>query len=539
MLVSLVSPSLIPSKMEQCEGCHSTESAHRLVFCVICSKEYCPSCTAGVFPSRDRIGICLYCGIPQLQQDETPLPSSDFRGTPHRDFHQQNERRSLKGSSPSLSSNNSGSDPGRMPKKQVVKSGILPIEMRCGRCEKAFTPPPSEYRIQMPDTSMNGRIIAIAGADETTAFFCTNCGQAICLDCTPGSFQGGCLYCRQCFPHPVRWKIDGVRQLIDEALLSELYTGAASATVSAEPAHLPRGATPANSKYRQLTNKKLIGKGGQAAVYTCENADHEVVVSKEMVFNDDETFEAQRRQAERMQLLSHSHMIRYLDVISDSSKRSLHIILPYYPKGDLKQFIANHSGPVPTYTLLSITLQLTTALVYLHHQRPPLVHGDVKPENVLLLNNDQVLLMDLDICGEEGCPETSSGTIPSHSQNFAKSSASAFTCEYSAPEIAKGYPKTIKADIFSLGVVTYALAALPSEIFLVHKGVVRLFSDAAWEHEFSALEQILCQAIRKRSPSYPAELQTLIMDMLRYHPEDRPTATDVESRLSKMMMRYL
>lgn len=538
MLASLVSPSLIPSKMEQCKGCHSTESAHRLVFCVVCSKEYCPQCTTGVFPSRDRVGICNNCPIPQRQQTQASPLVSEFRSTPHGDFHQGNERRSPRNSIvQSVSS--TLPDVGKVAKKQVSKGGMAPIEMRCGRCEKTFTRPSQEYRVSMSESAMGGRIGAISGVEKAAAFFCSNCGVPICLECFSVSFQGGYLYCRQCFPHPVWWKVEGVRQLVDEALLSELYTGAAFATVSAEPAHLPSRAAPATSKYRQLTNKKLIGKGGQATVFKCQNADHEIVVSKEMVFEDDKTFEAQRRQAERMKLLSHTHIIRYLDVISDSATRSLHIILPYYSKGDLKQFIANHSGPVPVFKLLSIVLQLTKALVYLHHQHPPLVHGDVKPENVLLLNNDQVLLMDLDLCAEEDSMDSSPLSQNSQHRIYGKSTAGAYTCEYTAPEIRNGRPRTTKADVFSLGIVTYALAALPSEIFLEHNGSVRLLSDDVWERDFASLDRLVRKAIRSRCPTYPSDLHTLIMDMLRYQPADRPSSTEVEGRLSVMMMTLL
>lgn len=538
MLSSLGSPSPIPSKMERCVGCSSTESAHRLVFCVLCSKEYCPQCTTSVFPSRDRVGICQHCSNIQRQQTEAITKSSELKGTPRRDFYQPSEKKGTGRGSLIRGTSSFFSDAGRGAKRQVPKSGITSLEIKCGRCEKVFPGPTLEYRVNMSEISIGGRVGAISGVEKTSAFFCNNCGLPICLECFPISFQGGLLYCRQCFPHLVRWKQEGLRQLVDEALLSELYTGEASATVSAEPAHLPSGAAPPTSKYRHLTNKKRIGKGGQAVVYKCENADHEIVVSKEMVFDDDDTFEAQRNQAERMKLLSHKHMIRYLDVISDSAKRSLHIILPYYPKGDLKQFIANHKGPVPVYNLLSLVLQLTTALVYLHHQHPPLVHGDVKPENVLLLNTDQVLLMDLDLCAEEDCTEASPLSGCSHGSS-SRPSAGAYTCEYTAPEIRNSRPRTPKADIFSLGIVTYALAALPSEIFLEYKGSVRLLSDDVWEKDFSTLTRLVCHAIRTRCPSYPVELQTLIMDMLRFRPEDRPSSTEVEGRLSTMMMQLL
>eukprot|EP00796_Vickermania_ingenoplastis_P002329 gene2329-1464_t len=387
---------------------------------------------------------------------------------------------------------------------------------RCGRCFENFT-------------AFTGRLSSQRG--DTPAYFCRNCCAPICVYCMPSSFEAGYLYCAQCCRDRVCWQAGCVRQFIDERLVEELYSGAASPAISSlAPTRLPARAAPVTTKYRELTGKTLIGKGAQATVFKCQTADGELVVSKEMTFTSTSAFHAQVAQAERMKQLSHTHLIRYLDVISDPAARTVHIILPYYSKGDLKQLIFNHRGAVPVFKLCSLILQLTTALCYLHHQTPALVHGDVKPENVLLLNNEeQVLLMDLDLCGEED------GASATRRQT-GRGEDRAYTCEYSAPEVRLGQRRTPKADIFSLGVVTYALAALPSEIFLMYRGDVLLLSDQAWEKDFSALSRLIRTAIQRRCSKYPPELLDLIMDMLRYRPEDRPTSGEVERRLSDIMM---
>lgn len=479
MLTSLVYPIPHESVLHTaCPGCHRTDNAHLFIFCVTCNEQYCAECIRGVYPSRDRLGICKRCPLP---------PSMAGPG---------------------------GDDV------------ALGSSVQCGRCGSSFA--------VERDSVARRAGPSPPPVSDTTAFFCCSCAAPICLQCLPRSFEAGRLFCSRCCRCPVHWQHAGIRQLIDETLLRELYSGASSASAPAS-CFLRRATAQANPKYRTLSGKTLIGKGGQATVYKCETADKEVVVSKEMTFDSNTAFEEQRRQAERMQMLSHTHLIRYLDVISDRSKRTLHIILPYYSKGDLKQLIFHHQGHVPVFKLCSLILQLTTALVYLHNQTPPLVHGDVKPENVLLLNNEeQVLLMDLDLCCEEDAPSSVSSSVTP-----GKAANGAYTCEYSAPEIRKGRRRTPKADIFSLGVVTYALAALPSEIFLMCKGDVRLLSDDAWEKDFPTLDKLIRVAIRRRSPTYPVALVDLIMEMLRYNPDERPTSSEVERRLSDIMMTLL
>lgn len=408
--------------------------------------------------------------------------------------------------------------------------GVYASRDRLGVCKRCPLPHSMMAAVVVNPCIVCGRCqTPYSKLTNATSFFCESCAAPVCYSCWPQSFECGHLYCRQCADSLVRWDYRGIRQLVDESLLGELYSGFATPSVSSLAPQ--RVAAPVNTKYRQLNGKTFIGKGAQATVYKCETADGELVVSKEMAFTDREEFEAQRIQAESMQPLCHTHLIRYLDVISDPTKLTISIILPYYSKGDLKQLIFHHQGPVPVFKLCSLVLQLTTALAYLHGQKPPLVHGDVKPENVLLLNNEeQVLLMDLDLCGEEDKP------VPS---TVSRRVERAYTCEYSAPEVRQNRRRTVKSDIFSLGVVTYALAALPSEIFLMHKGNVLLLSDEAWEKDFAVLDRLIRTAVRQRCASYPATLTDLIMDMLRYRPEDRPTASDVERRLSAIMTRLM
>lgn len=283
------------------------------------------------------------------------------------------------------------------------------------------------------------------------------------------------------------------------------------------------------TKYRTLLRKQKLGEGAQGVVYKCYTTDGDVVVSKEMLFDESESnsFALQLRRSERLRQLSHPHLIRYLDVYPLLHPCRVVVVMPYYVEGDLKKFIERQKKPIPELCLCSIVLQIAEALNYLHQQDPPLVHYDIKPDNILLLNHEQqVLLMDLDLCSTAD----NTGYLSSTTHRRRVST----TFEYRAPELEKtiGSPKT---DVFSLGVVTYVLVTLPEFPFVrTDKNEELVLSSPEWTS--SALDAAIRRAIRGVvGYCYSPMLVSLIVRMLAIDATIRPTSEEVASRLRDIM----
>ncbi|KEG14057.1 protein kinase [Trypanosoma grayi] len=290
---------------------------------------------------------------------------------------------------------------------------------------------------------------------------------------------------------------------------------------------------PAFSKYHHLRSRELLGQGGQGLVFKCVTYDGEIVVSKEMTFTDNDRtlFLARLHQAENMRKLSHKHLIKYLDVIGSENPLKIAVIMPYYSEGDLFRFIKRQRGPIGEHKLCSIILQIASALDYLHTLNPPLVHRDIKPDNILLLNREQVLLMDLDLCRSYDAQPSASARVLQEQQEASP------TFEYRAPELAHS-AGSVKSDVFSLGVVAFVLATLPEFAVLQNdSGTTTVLNDSDWTRNSLALA--IRRDIQRHTRNYSDELIMLIINMLRHKPAERPKAMEVRVQLSKIMERRL
>ena len=88
--------------------------------------------------------------------------------------------------------------------------------------------------------------------------------------------------------------------------------------------------------------------------------------------------------------------------------------------------------------------QVADAVDHLHRHRPPVVHGDIKPANLIVTPDGKVVLVDFGISHRTVAGEPAAAPA-------------AGTAGYAAPEVAMGQPPTPASDVFSLAATTFAL----------------------------------------------------------------------------------
>ena len=101
---------------------------------------------------------------------------------------------------------------------------------------------------------------------------------------------------------------------------------------------------------------------------------------------------------------------------------------------------------LPLDDVVHYLTQVAEALDHLHRHEPPVVHGDVKPANVIVTPEHKAVLVDFGISHRRPAGETVTPAI-----------VPAGTAGYAAPEVAGGAPPTPASDVFSLAATAFAL----------------------------------------------------------------------------------
>ncbi len=145
---------------------------------------------------------------------------------------------------------------------------------------------------------------------------------------------------------------------------------------------------------RQLGNYHLIrqlGRGSFAYVYLGEHI-HLGTQAAIKVLHASLTEEDQERflsEARTIAHLRHRHIVPVFDYGVENNVPFL--IMEYASNGNLREYLPRNTS-LPSKTILPFVKQVATALHYAHEQK--LIHRDVKPENMLLGYNNEVLLSD-------------------------------------------------------------------------------------------------------------------------------------------------
>jgi len=112
-------------------------------------------------------------------------------------------------------------------------------------------------------------------------------------------------------------------------------------------------------------------------------------------------------------------------------------------------------GPVETRKLLRLASQTAEALAAAHDHG--VTHGDIKPENIMVLPDERVKLLDFGLASQMAAEVLTATSTVSHA--WLPESLIAGTLAYMAPEKIRGESGDKRSDLFSLGVVLYEMAA--------------------------------------------------------------------------------
>jgi serine/threonine protein kinase/predicted Zn-dependent protease len=129
------------------------------------------------------------------------------------------------------------------------------------------------------------------------------------------------------------------------------------------------------------------------------------------------------------------------------------IVMELVPGQSLREVL--RTGAMETRALVRLAAQMSEALAVAHAQS--VIHGDIKPENVMVLADGRVKVLDFGLARQMAEEALTVSHLATH-EGLADSQI-AGTLAYMAPEKLSGGPSDARADLFSLGVVLYEMAA--------------------------------------------------------------------------------
>ena len=250
-----------------------------------------------------------------------------------------------------------------------------------------------------------------------------------------------------------------------------------------------------DARYR-ITER--IGHGGMAEVYEA----HDIIsrrtvaikIIREDVMANSDNIKRFLNEATIAASMSHPNIVKIL-------YHGVHEGRPYivneYIAGQTLKDVLDFRSFIPLIEVLSIMIQLTSALSYAHSHN--VIHRDIKPQNIFLLPDGTIKLCDFGIAEASGVK-----TVDGNSKDIIGS------VHYLAPEIAMGKAASIYTDIYAAGVTFFELLT----------GHVPFNSSDAISVAASHIHDNF-PSVRKYIPNCPREVERIIFKACAKNPKER------------------
>lgn len=243
--------------------------------------------------------------------------------------------------------------------------------------------------------------------------------------------------------------------------------------------------------------REIIGVGGMAVVYKAyDNIDDRIVavkILKEELLSNEEFRRRFKNESKAIAVLSHPNIVKVFDV--SFGDRLQYIVMEYVEGITLKEYIEQQKV-INWKEAVHFVSQILLALQHAHDKG--IVHRDIKPQNIMLLQDGTIKVTDFGIA------------------RFSRSDTRTMTedaigsVHYISPEQARGEITDDKADIYSVGVVMYEMLT----------GELPFQSDNAVSIAIMQLQQE-AKPPREINPEIPLGLEQITLRAMQKNPNNR------------------
>ena len=242
---------------------------------------------------------------------------------------------------------------------------------------------------------------------------------------------------------------------------------------------------------------KSIGEGGMANVYlaydTILDRNVAVKVLRGDLANDEKFVRRFQREALSASSLSNPNIVEVYDVGEDNGE--YYIVMEYVEGKHLKALLKKR-GKLTVPEVIDITLQITNGLSVAHDSY--IIHRDIKPQNILILENGMIKITDFGIA------------VAMNATQLTQTNSVMGSVHYLPPEQASGKGATLQSDIYSIGILMYELLT----------GKLPFRGDNAVEIALKHLKEPM-PSIRDEIPDIPQSVENIILKATAKNPKNR------------------
>ena len=242
---------------------------------------------------------------------------------------------------------------------------------------------------------------------------------------------------------------------------------------------------------------KSIGEGGMANVYlaydTILDRNVAVKVLRGDLANDEKFVRRFQREALSASSLSNPNIVEVYDVGEDNGE--YYIVMEYVEGKHLKALLKKR-GKLTVPEVIDIALQITNGLSVAHDSY--IIHRDIKPQNILILENGLIKITDFGIA------------VAMNATQLTQTNSVMGSVHYLPPEQASGKGATLQSDIYSIGILMYELLT----------GKLPFRGDNAVEIALKHLKEPM-PSIGDELPDIPQSVENIILRATAKNPKNR------------------
>ena len=250
--------------------------------------------------------------------------------------------------------------------------------------------------------------------------------------------------------------------------------------------------------------KELIGSGGMANVYKAVMLGKNgpvpagtvvaVKVLRQEYMHDPDLVRRFKNESKAISLLNHPNIVKVYDVSVNDDLQ--YIVMEYVDGMTLREYLNQRGGRLTNRETVHFISQILKALEHAHANG--VVHRDIKPQNIMLLDNGQLRMMDFGIARI------------SRAENQLLSGKAMGSVHYISPEQAKGDETDFTSDLYSVGVMMYEMLSghLPFDADDVVEVAIKQISDQP-------------RNLRELAPWVPVGLVEITERAMAKRPENR------------------